>query len=148
MTVTVSQEINAPRERVWQLITDTDSWTDTITAIHSVEVLDRPATGVVGLKWKETRTMFGKEATETMWITAAEPNQWYETRAESHGMIYKTRVAVDDANDKTRLSMQFSGEPVTFGAKVMSLMSFMFNGTIRKCLKEDLADIRQVAEKT
>jgi hypothetical protein len=29
----------------------------------------------------------------------------------------------------------------------MSVISFMFNGTLRKMLQKDLADIRRVAEK-
>ena len=79
MMITVSEEIDAPRERIWRLITDIDSWTDTIEGIVSIEVIDRPQAGVMGLKWRETRMMFGKEAVETMWVSAAQPNDWYET---------------------------------------------------------------------
>lgn len=147
MTITVSEKIHAPRERVWHLITDFDSWADTIEGILSVEVIDRPDSGVVGLKWREKRMMFGKEAFETMWISAAEPNRWYETTAESHGMIYNTRLSLDDRDDKTVLTMQFFGKPTTVVAKLMSMMSFMFNGTIRKMLQKDLEDIRRVAER-
>lgn len=147
MTITVSEEINASREQVWRLITDIDSWKDTITGIETVEVLSRPEAGVVGLKWKETRTMFGKQADETMWITAAEPYGWYETRAENHGAIYNTRLSLDGNDDKTTLTMRFSATPTTFVSKLMSAMSFMFNGTLRKMMQKDLGDIREVAEK-
>ena len=146
MTVTVSEEIDAPRERIWHLITDIDTWSDTISGIVSIEVLERPDTGVVGLKWRETRVMFGKEADETMWISAAEPSQWYETAAESHGSKYSTRLSLDDANGKIRLTMSFSAEPTTTAAKLMSLLSFMFNGTMRKLLQKDLIDVRLAAE--
>jgi len=148
VTITVSEEISAPRERVWHLITDFDSWADTIEGILSVEVIDRPDSGVVGLKWREKRMMFGKEAFETMWISAAEPNSWYETTAKNHGMIYNTRLSLDDRDDKTVLTMQFSGQPTAFAAKLMSMMSFMFSGTIRKMLQKDLANIRKVAERS
>ena len=90
MTITVSEKINAPRERVWNLITDSDGWTDNISGIKSVEVLEKPSDGVIGLKWREKREFFGKEATETMWITAAETGHWYETNALNHGMAYTT----------------------------------------------------------
>lgn len=148
MTITVSENIGAPREDVWRLITDIDSWEDTISGIVGVEVIDRPNSGVVGLKWRETRVMFGKEADETMWITAAEPNRFYETRAESHGSIYTTRLSLDDANENTVLTMQFSAKPTSIAAKMMSAMTFMFSGTLRKMLEKDLADIRQAAENT
>lgn len=146
MTVTVCGEIDAPRERVWQLITDIDRWADTISGIISVDIIERPDDGVIGLKWREERMMFGKNAFETMRISAAEPGHWYETTAENHGTIYNTRVTVEDSNSKSLLTMQFSVQPVTIAARLMSLMSFMFNGTIRKMLEKDLQDIRHALE--
>jgi carbon monoxide dehydrogenase subunit G len=148
MTITVSQEINAPRERIWNIITDIDSWSETISGIVAIQVIDRPEAGVVGLKWQETRVLFGKEAVETMWISAAEPNRWYETTAENHGAIYTTRMSLDESNGKVILTMTFAAKPTTIAARLMSIMSFMFNGTIRKMLQKDLADVRRVAENT
>ena len=146
MTISVSEEITAPRERIWNIITDIDTWADTIAGIVSIEVINRPKSGVVGLKWREKRVLFGKEAVETMWITAAEPNSWYETRAENHGAIYSTRLSLDDSNDKVVLTMTFSAKPTTIASKLMSVIGFMFNGTMRKMLQKDLTDIRRVAE--
>lgn len=146
MAISVAEEVNAPRERIWDLITNPDAWTDMISGIISVDVLDRPQHGVVGLKWREKRLMFGKEAEETMWVTAAEPMHWYETRAENHGMIYTTRISIDEEGDKTIVRMTFSAAATTFAARLMSLLSFMFNGALRKALQRDLKDIRQTAE--
>lgn len=147
MKIAVSVEIDAPRERVWNIVTDIDSWTDTISGIISVDVLNRPASGVVELKWRETRVLFGKEAVETMWITAAEENRWYETRAENHGAVYTTRISLDDSHGKTRLTMAFSSRPATFVARLMSFMGYLFRGAMRKMIEQDLADIRQAAER-
>lgn len=147
MTITVSEEMNASREQIWHVITDIDSWSDTISGILNIDVINKPEAGVVGLKWKETRMLYGKEAVETMWISAAEPNRFYETTAENHGMIYTTRFDLHDSNDKTNLSVEFSAKPTTVAAKIMSAMSFMFDGTVRKMLQKDLDDIRQEVEK-
>ena len=88
MEVATSVLIQAPRAAVWKRITDIEHAPQTISGIEKVEILERPASGLVGLKWKETRTMFGKTATETMWITDAVEPEFYKTRAESHGAIY------------------------------------------------------------
>lgn len=40
-----------------------------VSGIISLNILHQPEDGLVGLKWEETRKMFGKEASETMWIT-------------------------------------------------------------------------------
>lgn len=149
MTITVSEEINAPRDQVWNLVTDIDGWADTISGIVDIDVIDRPESGIIGLKWREKRVLFGKEAVETMWISAAETNHWYETTAKNHGAIYSTRISLEDsANGKVVLTMTFSAQPTTFVARLMSVISFLFNGTLRKMLQKDLADIRMAAEQS
>jgi len=45
----------------------------------AIEVLEKPDAGFVGFKWKETRKMFGKEATEIMWITDSVENEYFST---------------------------------------------------------------------
>ena len=143
----VTENIQAPRERVWEIITDIEHAAETISAITKLTVLERPAAGFIGLKWMETRVMFGKEATETMWISAAEENHWYETTAESHGSIYKSRLEIQDAGDGVELSMRFDATPTSLFARIMSMTSFMFNGTIKKAFQRDLQDIKRLAEK-
>lgn len=147
MTITVSEKIDAPRERVWGLISDSDVWADNISGIKSVEVLEKPAAGIVGLKWREKREFFGKEATETMWVTAAEPGHWYETNALNHGMAYTTRLSVAELSDGTTLTMTFDAKPTTLKARLMMPIGMLFNGTVRKALQKDLSDIKAAAEK-
>lgn len=146
MSVTVNQKINARRDRVWELITDIDRWTEMISGIETIEVIDRPQQGILSLKWREKRIFFGKEAWETMWISDASPGNWYETSAENHGAVYTTRVSLTGDGDSTVLTMSFSARATTFAARLMSLLAFMFNSTIRKALQQDLDDIRAAAE--
>jgi carbon monoxide dehydrogenase subunit G len=143
----VTEKIQAPRERVWEIITDIEHAAETISAIMDLTVLERPATGLVGLKWTETRMMFGKEAKETMWISAAAENQWYETTAESHGAIYHSRLEIRDAGDGVELSMSFDSKPQSLFARIMAVVSFLFEGTIKKAFQQDLQDIKRLAEK-
>lgn len=146
MSVVASEKIQAPRARVWEIITDIEHAAETISAITELTVLERPATGVIGLKWTETRVMFGKKAMETMWISAAEENHWYETTAESHGAIYNSRLEIRDAGDGVELSMSFNATPRSLFARIMSAASFLFNGSIKKAFQQDLKDIKQLAE--
>lgn len=148
MRVTVETEIGAPLLEVWRLVTDIENAVATIKAIQKIEILERPQSGVVGLKWRETRTMFGKAATEVMWVTDAVEGSHYDTRAESHGSVYKTRVALENRNGRTGLVMTFEGEPQTLGAKIMwGLTGFLFKGATRKALAKDLADIKAALER-
>jgi hypothetical protein len=147
MSVMVTENIQAPRERVWEIITDIEHAAETISAITELTVLERPDAGFIGLKWMEKRVMFGKEATETMWISAAEENHWYETTAESHGSIYNSRLEIRDAGDGVALSMSFVATPTSLFARIMSVTSFLFNGAIKKAFQQDLQDIKRRAER-
>ena len=148
MLLQVDIEIEKPKQDVWRLITDIENCAGFISGIEKVEILEKPATGITGLKWKETRTVFGKTAQETMWITGAVENQFYETRAESHGSIYKSRMALESAGESTRLSMTFEGIPQSSGAKIMWLLTgFLFKGATKKLLQQDLVDIKKFLER-
>lgn len=135
--------VKAPKEAIWAVICDIDHCDQNIGGIQKVEVLEKPAIGMVGLKWRETRTMFGKEATEVMWVTEAEENSYYQTRAESHGSIYSSRMAIEDKGDHCLLSMAFNGEAVSMGAKIGDVIfSRMMTKSTEKALLVDLEDIR------
>ncbi|MBX2825378.1 MAG: SRPBCC family protein [Gammaproteobacteria bacterium] len=146
MSLSVSDTINAPREIVWSIITDLDGAQEIVSAITDLQVLERPDSGILGLKWQETRIMFGKEATETMWISDADIGHWYETTAENHGMIYHSKLALEESGEQTELSMSFVCKPQTLSAKIFSVFSFLFNGTVRKAFAADLHDIKVHAE--
>ena len=72
MIVEAQVTIDAPEAAVWKVISDIESAADTISGIEQVEVLEKPEDGLLGLQWRETRTLFGKTATEEMRITDAD----------------------------------------------------------------------------
>ncbi len=147
MEVKVHMDIDASAQDIWTIITDIDGSSKHISGIQKIEILDRPTNGFVGLKWRETRIMFGKEATEVMWITDAVENESYNTRAESHGAIYITRFNIEPSGKGNRLTMTFEGQAQTFFAKVMNVIfGHMMKSSIRKALLEDMKDIKVSAE--
>lgn len=150
MTISVTTEIQASAADVWKIITDIDSAATNISAILAIEVLERPQAdgSMLGLKWTETRKMFGKEAQETMTVVAEKPGRWYETRAENHGTVYTSKMEISEAANPggTVLTMSFGHKPLSLGARLMSVFSFLFTGSIKKAFEQDLADIKRIAE--
>ncbi len=148
MRVTVETDIQAPPEAVWRVVSDIENAAETIEAIEEIDILDHPTgPSITNLKWRETRTMFGKQATEVMWVTDAAEPSYYETRAESHGSVYQTRIALHAHDGGTRLSMAFEGQPMTLGAKITwALTGFVVKRMMRKALNQDLADIKAAVE--
>ena len=147
MKVSTSIEISKPRENVWKAITDIENSPGRISSIIAIDVLEKPEAGFVGFKWKETRKMFGKEATETMWVTDSVENEYYSTRAESHGSIYVSRLSLAESAGITTLAMSFAGEAQSLVAKILSaLMGVFMKGSIEKELQKDLVDIKSYVE--
>jgi carbon monoxide dehydrogenase subunit G len=147
MNTSVSVTIEKPKEDVWQAITDFKNCQNYIESILSLEILEEPEDTLVGFKWRETREMFGKEATETMWITDVSENEFYQTRAESHGSIYISQMAVEEVDGHSKLTFSFTGEAVSFFAKIMSaLMSSMMKKSLDQAMMKDLEDIKAYVE--
>ena len=147
MQISESIEISKPKGDVWLVISDIKKSAEWISNIISVEILDTPQEGLVGLKWKETRKFCGKEATEVMWVTDSVPNDYYTTRAESHGAVYISRLSLTESNGITTLTMSFAGEPQTLMAKLLStIMSRFIVKSMVNEMRKDLSDIKSHVE--
>jgi carbon monoxide dehydrogenase subunit G len=144
--VTVTEAVNAPAAEVFAVMSDIPNAASFIPGIKKVEVVTPTPVGV-GFTWRETRVMMGKEATETMTVTHFDPPRGYAVEAKSNGVHYHTMIQVSpESKNRTLITMTFRGVPLTFGAKVASLLAFMFTGVIRKCLREDLAAVKKRCE--
>lgn len=147
MNILVETEIDKPKIYVWKAITDIENCSNMVTGIIALKVIHKPKVGLVGLKWTETRQMFGKDCDETMWITDAVDEHYYSTRAESHGAIYTSKLAVEENAGKTTLSMSFSSTSHSFFVRLMSsLMSVFIKKSMIKMVQADLEDIKNFVE--
>jgi hypothetical protein len=149
MIVTVDIKIEKSKDSVWRAITDIENWQSMISSILKIVILNKPTGDFVGLKWEETREMFGKEAKETMWITYSEVNEYYCTRAKSHGSVYISKLSLSDSGSSTLLTMSFSGIAQTSMAKILSfVMGPLIKKSMKKALTKDLEDIKKYVEKS
>ena len=148
MEISVDVEISKPKNVVWTAITDIENCINMISGIIELKVLEKPEEGIVGLKWMETRKMFGKDASETMWITDAKEGEYYCTRAENHGAIYVTKMSVNELDGKTLLTMSFSSTSESIAIRIISsIMGLFIRKSMIKMLKRDLEDIKTFVEK-
>lgn len=147
MKVVAMVEINAPIDKVFEYFSDIQKVEDRIEGITKIEILSKEKSGA-GLKWRETRKMFGKEATEVMWITAFSPPVSYSVDAESHGMKYHSTYTFNDVGGGTTVEMVFEGTPVSLGAKITApIFGLIFKGATKKALQKDMHDLKRLLEK-
>jgi hypothetical protein len=141
--------VNAPRPEIWAAITDIENAGKFITGIEKIEVLEKPATGLVGLKWRETRMLFGKPASADKWVTDAVENEFYTTRAEDNGFVFLTTTRITEGTGGLTLTSSHESRPQGFVAKLMSIpMMVFFKGTMKKAILQDLNDIKAAVERT
>jgi hypothetical protein len=148
MLVDVYVTINASRAAIWSAMTDFEHAADIVSGILKVEILERPAHGLVGLKWRETRMYFGKPATADKWITEAVDQEFYKTRAESDGFVFVSTTSIADGRDGLTVTSVHDSLPQTLATRLMIIpMGLLFKGVARKALRQDLLDLKAAVEK-
>ena len=147
MIVEAQVAINGSKEAVWAAITDIENAASIISGIKNIEVIEKPANGFVGLRWKETRILFGNSATVVKWITDATPNEYYKTKAEDSGFVFVTTFRISPSNGGVTLTSTHETKPQGIVSHLKALPMFLFKGMIRGAIQHDLNDIKAAVEK-
>ena len=147
MLVEVQVTINGSKEAIWAAMTNFENASEIISGIQNIEILEKPANGLVGLKWRETRMLFGKPATAEKWITDAAENEFYKTRAESDGMVFVTTNRISENSGGIILTSSHDSRPQGIVARLKSLPMGLFKGVVKKALLQDLNDIKSAVER-
>src|SRR5215213_3602953 len=128
MIVQAQVTINGSKPAIWAAITDIENSAKFISGIENIEVVERPANGLVGLRWRETRMLFGKPATVEKWITDAAENEFYKTRAESDGMVFITTMRISQSSGGITLASSHDSQPQGAVARLKSAPMILFKG--------------------
>ena len=147
MLVEAQVTINGSRAAIWSAITNIADASETIRGIESVEVVEKPASGLVGLRWRETRMLFGKPATVEKWITDAAENEFYKTRAESDGFVFLSTTSISESSGGIKLTSAHDSKPQSIVARLSTPMMLLFKGVAKKALLQDLNDIKVAVER-
>ena len=146
MIVEAQVTINGSKAAIWAAISNIENASATISGIENIEVVEKPASGLVGLRWRETRMLFGKPATVEKWITDAAENEFYTTRAEDGGFVFITTMSISESSGGVTLTSSHDSKPQGIVAKLKSLPMFLFKGVVKKAILQDLNDIKYVVE--
>lgn len=139
--ISVTKVIDAPPDRVFDVFSDLRTAPERIAAITRIEVLTDGPIGV-GTRWRETRVMFRREATETMEITAFDPPHSYTALANSCGCRYEFTFRFEPQNGGTKVTAEFDWRAQSFLAKLFSPMFRLMASTCVKAIDQDLSDLK------
>ncbi len=146
MLVEASISINGSRAAIWAATTNIEHFTQLLSGVEKIEVVEKPATGLIGQRWRETRILFGKPATVEKWITEAVENEFYKTRAEDSGFVFVTTNRISGRDGSVTLTGIHETQPQGFAARLKSLPMVFFKGVIKKAILQDLNDIKAAIE--
>lgn len=141
----VSTRIDAPVDKVFAACTDFANLAHRIDAIQRIEMLNDGPVGV-GTRFRETRVMFKREATEEMEVSAFETGRSYTLACDSCGCAYEFTHRFKRDGDATLIEMDMKTRPISFFAKLMSPFGKLMMGTMKKCIQKDMEDLRASIE--
>jgi carbon monoxide dehydrogenase subunit G len=145
--MTLREEIAAPPDRVFEVLTDLDGASRWMPNFVRIEKLT-PGPLRVGSQWRETRKMFGKESTEQFEVTGLERDRSFElfidgTKGTSKRGQFRFRYDLSPQNGGTVLTL--SGEIGGIGI-VLELLGRLFAGMCKKAFAKDLAAMKRHIE--
>lgn len=147
MTVEAQVTINGTLKSVWAVMADIEKAAEILSGIEKIEIVERPANGIRGLKWRETRMLFGKPATMEKVIIAGAENEFFSTESRDGGFIFHTTNLMREGDEGVLLKSRHVTTPQGFIPTLKSLPMVFFKGVIRKAILQDLNDIKNQVER-
>ena len=145
MKLNLETHVKAPIDAVFAAFSDIENSAANIEGIDRVEMLTDGPVGK-GTRFRETRTMFGKEATEEMEITQFDPPKSYTVEADSCGSHFTSVISFVEKDGGTLVTMAMTSKANTFMAKLMTPLGFLFAGAAKKAMRGDFEDLKKHIE--
>lgn len=141
----INKTVNAPVDKTFLLFADFQNAAHRINGIEKVEMLTDGPVGV-GTRFKETRMMFGREATEQMEVTQFEPNKLYTVIANSCGARFESTFRFRPTGEQTEVEMSLNTTAITLFAKLMSPVGHLMAGSVKKAIQSDIDQLAEFCE--
>jgi ligand-binding SRPBCC domain-containing protein len=142
---TLTKRIEAPPAAVFAVVADVERTPARIPEVKTVELLTPGPVGV-GTKFKETRIMFGKEASETFEVVEYDPGRRLTLVAVSCGAEYRCdHRFVPDAGG-TVLELEVQTRALSLFARLMTPLGWLMAGVMKKVIAKDLDAVARAAE--
>ena len=141
----ITTQIAAPPETVFDVAADLPNAAEHVDGITKIEMLTDGPVGA-GTRFRETRVMMGREATEEMEVTAFDRPRSYTVEATSCGCHFASSFTFTAEGDGTQVVLNTQSKPLTLFAKLMSPLGALMMGPMKKAMAQDLDCVKAVAE--
>lgn len=144
----VSLDFNVPKEEVFRGLLDLEAAEEWMQGVISIERLDEGPI-VEGSEWKETRKIFGKEATEYFEVKSIEPFEAIQLRCDgTKGTTGKGEYIFNyHVSDIPNGSMVTLNGEIKELSGIMKLLGKLLSNNFRKGCMKDLEALKEHLEK-
>jgi hypothetical protein len=140
-SVSADQLFNTSVGETWETIADIESYPNRTSSYTEINPLTDHLGGL-GARWKQTRTVWGRNHTQTMEVVEWEPTASMALRATEAGAEYETRYLFTPVDGGTKVMAIFTVAPVSlYGRAVVGLMGKKLMASSREALAEILAEL-------
>lgn len=148
LTFTLTEHIAAPPERVYAHLIDIQTWAEWMPNLVRIETLTPPPFGA-GTQWRETRKMYGREASEHFEVTAFTPPRslslFVDGRKGSSGKVeYRFDYVFVPEGSGTRLELRAE---ISGMGWFMALIGRLMIGMFKKAIAQDNAAFKAYVER-
>lgn len=145
-TITVSDFVAAPIDRVFQLFSDIEHGSAHVSDIKRIEMLT-PGPVRRGTRWRETRETMGVSDSAEMEITSFERNRTYTISHHKGGVQIDTTFWFEPVTGGTNVSIEFELESGGLPPGFLAPLGWAIERKVTQVLSHDLADLKQSVEK-
>jgi len=143
MNLTISRTISAPVADVFRRMADIPNLAATFSSVVRTEMLTPGPVGV-GTKWNETRSVNGKQGTQTVWISDLAKDERLVIETEAYGWRFRMLATFSPANqDKTNVTVELSAKAGNLLAKALTGKVQASADTTRALVEQDLDDLER-----
>lgn len=140
--ITVTRVIDAPLDVVFRTVADIREFSKAVPHIVNVEFVSAVQSGV-GTRFRETRRMKGKEATEEFEVTEYVENERVRIVTDSHGTVWDSVFSVAPEDGGTGLTLTMDARAYKL---LPRLMNPLIKGMIHRAVGEDMDLVKQYCE--
>ena len=141
-TLRTTRMIDAPPDRVFEIVSNVENFAKAVPQIVKVERLSEAARGV-GVRFRETRLMKGREATTELEITEFIANERVRLVSEAGGAIWDSLFAVTPRDGGSTLELAMEARPQSLIAR---LTTPLIMGVVGKAVESDMDAVKAYCE--
>ena len=141
--VTITRNIEAAADVVFQAVADPKQFAQAISGVTRLDFLSPSASGV-GTRFRQSRTLNGKEMTMDFEVTEYLPNQRVRIVNETHGTVWDSVFTVSPAASRTTLTMVMNTRSRPLIARLLMPVICLL---IRKSVAKDIDAVKTYCER-